>query len=88
MREHIAEKNGRYYPVISRKYSATGKWERKWLSGHKAKRESDLLLWWVRQYANSEKLHVLLKSDFKTSYKDRMISTYPEEFTVAPFILS
>ena len=35
MRGHIAVKNGRYYPVISIKDRATGKWKRKWLSGHR-----------------------------------------------------
>jgi len=41
MRGHIATKNGRYYPVISTKDPATGKWKRKWLSGHKTKREAE-----------------------------------------------
>ena len=41
MRGHIAIKNGRYYPVISIKDPATGKWKRKWLSGHKTKREAE-----------------------------------------------
>ncbi|MFC1971871.1 tyrosine-type recombinase/integrase [Chloroflexota bacterium] len=41
MRGHIAVKNGRYYPVISLKDPGTGKWKRKWLSGHKTKREAE-----------------------------------------------
>jgi len=41
MRGHIAEKNGRYYPVISIKDQATGKWRRKWLSGFRTKREAE-----------------------------------------------
>ncbi len=41
MRGHIATKNGRYYPVISTKDPATGKWKRRWLSGHKTKREAE-----------------------------------------------
>ncbi|MBA7610845.1 hypothetical protein ES703_18059 [subsurface metagenome] len=41
MRGHIAVKNGRYYPVISIKDPATGKWKRRWLSGHKTKREAE-----------------------------------------------
>ena len=41
MRGHIAEKNHRYYPVISMKDPATGKWKRKWLSGHRTKREAE-----------------------------------------------
>ncbi|MFC1958497.1 tyrosine-type recombinase/integrase [Chloroflexota bacterium] len=41
MRGHIAIKNGRYYPVISIKDPATGKWKRKWLSGHKTKRDAE-----------------------------------------------
>lgn len=41
MRGHIAEKNGRYYPVISMKDTASGKWKRKWLPGHKTKREAE-----------------------------------------------
>ena len=40
MEGHIAEKNGRYYPVISIKDPGTGKWKRKWLPGHKTKREA------------------------------------------------
>jgi len=40
MRGHIAVKNGRYYPVISIKDPATGKWKRKWLSGHRTRRET------------------------------------------------
>ena len=38
MKGHIALKNGRCYPVISIKDPATGKWKRKWLSGHRNKR--------------------------------------------------
>ncbi len=41
MRGHIAVKNGRYYPVISFKDPATGKWKRRWLPGHKTKREAE-----------------------------------------------
>ena len=41
MRGHIATKNGRYYPVISIKDPATGKWKRKWLPGHRTKREAE-----------------------------------------------
>ena len=41
MRGHIAVKNGRYYPVISTKDLATGKWKRKWLSGFRTKREAE-----------------------------------------------
>ena len=41
MRGHIAEKNGRYYPVISEKDPATGEWKRKWLTGHRTKREAE-----------------------------------------------
>ncbi len=41
MKGHIALKNGRYYPVISLKDPATGKWRRKWLSGHRTKREAE-----------------------------------------------
>ncbi len=41
MRGHIAVKNGRYYPVISIKDPATGKWKRKWHSGHRTKREAE-----------------------------------------------
>ncbi len=41
MRGHIAVKNARYYPVISIKDPATGKWKRKWLPGHKTKREAE-----------------------------------------------
>jgi len=41
MRGHIAVKNGRYYPVISVKDPATGKWKRKWLTGHTTKREAN-----------------------------------------------
>jgi hypothetical protein len=40
MEGHIAEKNGRYYPVISIKDPGTGKWKRKWLPGHRTKREA------------------------------------------------
>ena len=41
MRGHIAVKNGRYYPVLSIKDPATGKWKRKWLSGHRTKHEAE-----------------------------------------------
>ena len=41
MKGHIANKNGRYYPVISIKDPGTGKWKRKWLPGHKTKREAE-----------------------------------------------
>jgi len=41
MRGHIAAKNGRYYPVMSIKDPATGKWKRKWLSGHRNKRQAE-----------------------------------------------
>ena len=41
MKGHIAKKNGRYYPVISQKDMATGKWKRIWLSGHRTKREAE-----------------------------------------------
>ncbi len=41
MRGHIAVKNGRYYPVISQKDPATGKWKRKWLPGHRTRREAE-----------------------------------------------
>ncbi len=41
MRGHIAEKNGRYYPVISMKDLGTGKWRRRWLSGNKTKRKAE-----------------------------------------------
>jgi len=41
MRGHIAEKNGRYYPVISIKNPGTGKWNRKWFPGHRTKREAE-----------------------------------------------
>ena len=41
MRGHIAPKNGRYYPVISIKDPATGRWKRKWLTGYKTKREAE-----------------------------------------------
>lgn len=41
MEGHIAKKNGRYYPVISIKDPGTGKWKRKWLPGHKTKREAE-----------------------------------------------
>ena len=41
MRGHIATKNGRYYPVISTKDPATGEWKRKWLTGHRTKREAE-----------------------------------------------
>ena len=41
MRGHIALKNGRYYPVISQKDPATGKWKRKWLPGHRTRREAE-----------------------------------------------
>lgn len=41
MRGHIAIKNGRYYPVISIKDPGTGKWKRKWLAGHRTKREAE-----------------------------------------------
>ncbi len=44
MRGHIAEKNGRYYPVISIKDPGTGKWRRKWLSGNKTKRKAERTL--------------------------------------------
>ena len=41
MRGHIAQKNRRYYPVISIKDQGTGKWKRKWLSGFRTKREAE-----------------------------------------------
>jgi hypothetical protein len=41
LKGHIAKKNGRYYPVISQKDPATGKWKRIWLSGHRTKREAE-----------------------------------------------
>jgi len=41
LKGHIAKKNGRYYPVISQKDMATGKWKRIWLSGHSTKREAE-----------------------------------------------
>ena len=41
MRGHIAQKNGRYYPVISIKDPGTGTWKRKWLSGCRTKREAE-----------------------------------------------
>jgi len=44
MRGHIAEKNGRYYPVISMKDPGTGKWKRKWLTGNKTKRKAERAL--------------------------------------------
>ena len=44
MRGHIAEKNGRYYPVISIKDPGTGKWRRKWLSGNETKRKAERAL--------------------------------------------
>ena len=39
MRGHIAQKNGRYYPVISIKDQGTGTWKRKWLGGNTTKRK-------------------------------------------------
>ena len=44
MRGHIAEKNGRYYTVISIKDPGTGKWKRKWLTGNKTKRKAERIL--------------------------------------------
>jgi len=44
MRGHIAEKNGRYYPVISIKDPGTGKWKRKWLTGNTTKRKAERAL--------------------------------------------
>ena len=44
MRGHIAQKNGRYYPVISIKDPGTGKWRRKWLSGNRTKRKAERTL--------------------------------------------
>jgi len=41
LKGHIAKKNGRYYPVISQKDMATGKWKRIWLPGHRTKREAE-----------------------------------------------
>ena len=41
MRGHIAEKNGRYYPVISIKDPGTGKWKRRWFPGHRTRREAE-----------------------------------------------
>ena len=41
MRGHIATKNCRYYPVISIKDPGTGQWKRKWLPGHRTKREAE-----------------------------------------------
>jgi len=44
MRGHIAEKNGRFYPVISIKDPGTGKWRRKWLTGNPTKRKAERAL--------------------------------------------
>jgi len=44
MRGHIAQKNGRYYTVISMKDTGTGKWRRKWLAGHAARRKAERAL--------------------------------------------
>ena len=44
MRGHIAEKSGRFYPVISIKDPGTGKWTRKWLTGSPTKRKAEKLL--------------------------------------------
>ncbi len=41
MRGHIAEKKGRFYPVISIKDPGTGKWIRKWLTGNSTKRKAE-----------------------------------------------
>ncbi len=44
MRGHIAEKNGRFYPIISLKDPGTGKWKRKWLTGNPTKRKAEKAL--------------------------------------------
>jgi len=44
MRGHIAQKNGRYYPVISVKDQGTGTWKRKWLGGNTTKRKAERAL--------------------------------------------
>ena len=44
MRGHIAEKNGRFYPVISIKDLGTGEWIRKWLTGNPTKRKAEKVL--------------------------------------------
>ena len=44
MRGHIAEKKGRFYPVISIKDPGTGKWKRMWLPGNTTKRKAEKLL--------------------------------------------
>ena len=44
MRGHIAEKNGRFYPVISMKDPGTGTWKRKWLTGNPTKRKAEKVL--------------------------------------------
>jgi len=44
MRGHIAEKNGRFYPVISIKDPGTGTWKRKWLTGNATKRKAEKAL--------------------------------------------
>jgi excisionase family DNA binding protein len=44
MKGHIANKNGRYYPVLSIKDLGTGKWKRKWLAGYKTKKEAQKTL--------------------------------------------
>ena len=41
MKGHIAEKGGRFYPVISIKDPGTGKWKQKWLSGCSTKRQAE-----------------------------------------------
>jgi len=44
MKGHIADKNGRYYPVISIKDPGTGEWIRKWLTGNSTKRKAEKAL--------------------------------------------
>ncbi len=44
MKGHIAQKNGRYYPVVSMKDPGTGKWKRKWLTGNPTRRKAEKAL--------------------------------------------
>jgi len=77
MKGHIAKKNGRYYPVISLKDPATGKWKRKWLGGHRSKRDAERARAEAVAQANSGWLSIPSRETISTLFRNYFNTTGP-----------
>ena len=74
MKGHIATKGKRHYPVVSLRDPATGKWKRKWMSGHRTKREAQRALTQAVAEINNGHVTVLIRKTVAELCNDFLVN--------------